>query len=135
LHPGYEAEATHYDAKFSEDPRVVLWRGNSKPDTYEMIATSDLHLSISSACHFEALGIGTPTAIVALPSHELVLGLAERGDAILIHSPQELADLVLSRGWGVVPAQTSHYYFQPEHVANLRAVLNECTSLRRGRVQ
>jgi hypothetical protein len=135
LHPGYEADANHYGARFSGDPRVVLWRGNSRPDTFEMIAMSDLHLSISSACHFEALGIGTPTAIIALPSHELVRDLAERGDAILIDSPQALADLVGRRGWGTVPPQTADHYFHRNHVASLRAVLDECASLRAGNIQ
>lgn len=135
LHPGYEADANQYDARFADEPRVILWRGNSKPDTFEMIAMSDLHLSISSACHFEALGIGTPTAIIALPSHELVRDLAERGDAILIDSPQALADLVASRGWGTVPPQTADHYFHRNHVASLRAVLDECASPRTGSVQ
>jgi hypothetical protein len=135
LHPGYEATANQYGAVFSSDPRVVLWRGNSRPDTFEMIAMSDLHLSISSACHFEALGIGTPTAIIALPSHELVRDLAERGDAILIDSPQALADLVGRRGWGTVPPQTADHYFHRNHVASLRAVLDECAALRAGNIQ
>jgi hypothetical protein len=135
LHPGYEVDANRYGASFSDDPRVILWRGNSKPDTFEMIALSDLHLSISSACHFEALGIGTPTAIIALPSHELVRDLADRGDAILIDSPEALADLVARRAWGTVPPQTADHYFHSNHVASLRAVLDECASLRTGTIQ
>jgi hypothetical protein len=129
LHPGYEAGASHYDARFLDDDRVNLWPGNSKPDTFEMIAMSDLHLSVSSACHFEALGIGTPTGILALPGHELVLDLAERGDAILIGSPESLAALVNSRSWGVVPSSTSDHYFRRDHIANMRAVLAEGQSL------
>jgi hypothetical protein len=128
LHPGYEAGAHHYDAKFQGDDRVSLWPGNSKPDTFEMIAMSDLHISVSSACHFEALGIGTPTGILGLSGHELVLDLAERGDAILIDSPQLLADLVKSRSWGVVPPATSDRYFRRDHIGNMRAVLAECQS-------
>jgi len=112
-----------------------LWRGNAKPDTYEMIALSDLHLSIFSACHFEALGIGTPTAILVLPGHELVLDLAARGDAILIESPQQLADLVARRNWGAVTTQTSEYYFRRDNVASLRAVLAECNAMRTGGVR
>jgi hypothetical protein len=129
LHPGYEAGARHYDARFSDDDRVSLWQGNSKPDTFEMIAMSDLHLSVSSACHFEALGIGTPTGILSLPGHELVLDLAERGDAILIDGPDSLAALVQSRAWGVVPPATSDHYFRGGHIANMRAVLAEAYAL------
>ena len=128
LHPGYEAIANHYGARFLKQPRVTLWRGNSKPDTFEMIAMSDLHLSISSACHFEALGIGTPTAILALPGHELVRDLATRGDAMLIDSPQALADLVGNRGWSVVRPETSNHYFHRDHIACMLALLAECRS-------
>jgi len=132
LHPGYEGSSSPFDGRFFNDDRVVLWRGSAKPDTYEMIALSDLHLSIYSACHFEALGIGTPTAILALPGYELVLDLASRGDAILVDSPERLARLVGERGWGVVPPQTSDHYFRRDHIANLEAVLAECRSLPAG---
>jgi hypothetical protein len=136
LHPGYEAGASHYDdARFSGDGRVSLWPGNSKPDTFEMIAMSDLHLSISSACHFEALGIGTPTGILALPGHELVRNLAECGDAILIDSPASLDALVTNRSWGVVPPSTSDRYFRRDHIGNMRAVLAECRSAKLRKLQ
>jgi hypothetical protein len=132
LHPAYEANSSPFDGHFADDDRVVLWRGNAKPDTYEMIAMSDLHLSIYSACHFEALGIGTPTAILALPGHQLVQELAARGDAILIDSPELLADLVTRRSWGTVPAQTSDHYFRRDHIACLKAVLAECATMHPG---
>jgi hypothetical protein len=130
LHPGYEAGSSPFDGRFVDDHRVVLWRGNRKPDTYQMIAMSDLHLSIYSACHFEALGIGTPTAILALPGHELMLDLAARGDAILVESPERLAELVRQRGWGAVSTQISDHYFRRDHIASLKAVLAECASMR-----
>src|SRR5262249_48372434 len=130
LHPGYEAGSSAFDGRFADDHRVVLWHGNRKPDTYEMIAMSDLHVSIYSACHFEALGIGTPTAILALPGHELVLDLAARGDAILVESPERLAELVHQRGWRAVPAQISDHYFRRDYIASLKAVLAECASIR-----
>lgn len=126
LHPGYEAGVSDYDAKFSADARVKLWRGNSRPDTYEMIAMSDLHISVSSACHFEALGIGTPTGILALPSHELVLDLARRGDALLIDSPEALAAVVEGRSWSTITPAASDPYFREGHVRNIREVLAEC---------
>jgi len=126
LHPGYEASASGYGAGVTDDARVNLWPGNSRPDTYEMIAMSDLHLSVSSACHFEALGIGTPTGILALPSHELVLDLAKSGDALLIDSPETLAAVVKGRSWGVVQPATSDRYFRDDHIRNMRDVLAEC---------
>jgi len=135
LHPSYEAGTRYYDSRFPDDDRVTLWPGNSKPDTFEMIAMSDLHLSISSACHFEALGIGTPTGILALPGHELVRDLAERGDAILIDSPASLAALVKNRAWGIVSHETSDRYFRRDHIGNMRAVLAESRSADAGKTK
>jgi hypothetical protein len=132
LHPGYEASSSPFDGLFARDDRVVLWRGNARPDTYEMIALSDLHISIYSACHFEALGIGTPTAILALPGHELVLDLVSRGDAVLIDTPERLALLVKRRGWGTVSPQSSEFYFRRDHIASLAAVFAECRSIPAG---
>jgi hypothetical protein len=126
LHPGYEAGGNDYGAGITDDARVALWPGNSRPDTYEMIAMSDLHLSVSSACHFEALGIGTPTAILALPSHELVLDLARGGHALLIDSPGALAAVVKGWSWGIVQPATSDRYFRDDHIRNMREVLAEC---------
>lgn len=135
LHPSYEAGVRHYEATFKHDDRVTIWPGNSKPDTFEMIAMSDLHLSVSSACHFEALGIGTPTGILALPGHELVRDLAERGDAVLIDSPASLAALVKDRGWGAVSEETSDRYFRRNHIDNIRAVLAESLSADAGKTR
>ena len=135
LHPSYEAGVRHYEATFMDDDRVTIWPGNSKADTFEMIAMSDLHLSVSSACHFEALGIGTPTGILALPGHELVRDLAERGDAILIDNPASFAALVKNRGWGVVSDETSDRYFRRDHIGNIRAVLAESLSVDAGKTK
>lgn len=135
LHPSYEAGSGHFRERFAAEPRVILWPGNSRPDAYEMIAMSDLHLSISSACHFDALGIGTPTAIIALPSHEIVLDLFSRGDASLVETPAALADLVADRAWRVVSPEISNYYCQRDHIANMRSVLDECRAIRRRSVQ
>lgn len=133
LHPGYEADAGAYGVCAAGDDRVSLWPGNSKPDTYEMIAMSDLHISVSSACHFEALGMGTPTGILALPSHELVLDLARSGDALLIDSPEALAAIVKGRSWGTVTQAASDFYFRDGHIRNMREVLAECADLKDGR--
>jgi hypothetical protein len=125
LHPGYETGINTHSESVTTDARVTLWPGNSRPDTYEMIAMSDLHLSVSSACHFDALGIGAPTGILALPSHELVLDLARSGDALLIDSPETLAAVVKGRSWGTVQPATSDRYFRKDHIRNVREVLAE----------
>ncbi|WP_369722511.1 hypothetical protein AB8Z38_00220 [Bradyrhizobium sp. LLZ17] len=128
LHPGYEIGTNHYD-RFSDDERVKLWPGNSRPDTFEMIAMSDLHLSVSSACHYEALGIGTPTGILALPGHELVLDLARRNNAALVDNPSALAMMVKKRSWPPISDSISDQYFRGGHIDNIRALLSECRDM------
>ena len=69
LHPGYDGDGANYRAIANYDSRVVVMAGDAMPPTHEVIALSDLHLSISSTCHYDALGMGTPTAVLGLPGH------------------------------------------------------------------
>lgn len=125
LHPGYDADADAYRSMLPSDRRLSVIPGNAEIDTYTLIAMSDLHVSISSACHYDALGIGTPTAVLALPGHELVLDLVTRGDANLVKSPESLAAIVSGRAWKPVAPEASDRYFRENYVANMRGLLNE----------
>lgn len=125
LHPGYDADVEVYRSILPTDRRLSVIPGNAEIDTYTLIAMADLHLSISSACHYDAIGIGTPTAVLALPGHELVLDLVTRGDAILVESPQSLATMVGRRSWGRIARDASDRYFREDYVANMRRLLDE----------
>jgi hypothetical protein len=95
LHPAYDLDEQLYrslEERFPESVKVL--NGSTDPNTFELIAQSDLHLSISSSCHYDALSIGTPTAVLALESHELVLDLVEGGHACLLSSPNQMGDLL-----------------------------------------
>ena len=133
--PATKRSAVHSTGISSQDDRVVLWRGNAKPDTYEMIALSDLHLSIFSACHFEALGIGTPTAILVLPGHELVLDLAARGDAILIESPRAAGGSRRATKLGRGDDADLGILLPSRQCREPAAVLAECSTMRTGGVR
>lgn len=129
LHPGYEAETNAYLDLAKKDNRVRLWSGNSELSTYEMIATSDLHISVSSACHFDALGIGTPTAVLGVAGYELVDELVTSRKAVFLGSPEEFGRVIYARSWGEVPLATSNEFFQQNHVQNMQAVIAECEAL------
>jgi hypothetical protein len=107
LHPAYDADHQRYADAFGSDPRVTIDLGTSNNDTHALIAGSDLHLSISSACHYDALALGTPTGILKLETHASVLGLLDLGGVLLVESPADLARLVDERAWGIVPQKTS----------------------------
>lgn len=125
LHPGYDGDDANYRAIAARDSRVEVMAGNAMPPTHELIALSDLHLSISSTCHYDSLGIGTPTAVLGLPGQASMAELVESGAAPLIPSPEHLAHVVTQRGWAPVTPELSSYFFRPGYAANMRDLLRE----------
>jgi len=95
------------------------------PSTFELIAVSYLHASISSSCHYEALGLGVPTIVLPFPTYQGVDHLVKSGHAILVHSPRELLDVVRDGKNRRVPQTVSRYYFEHHALDN---ILNELNS-------
>lgn len=125
LHPGYDGDGGNYRAIADRDPRLVVMPGDTAPSTHEVIAMSDLHVSISSTCHYDALGIGTPTAVLGLPGHASMAELVETGMARRIDTPEQLALMVRERSWGMVTPEQSSYFFRPGYVENMLDLLAE----------
>lgn len=123
LHPAFDDSAAPYIRMLAADDRVRIVLGSEDPNTYELIADSDVHLSIASACHYDALGIGTPTVVIGLAGHWLVQGLVDGGDALLAHNPEELAAIVSRRDWKPVEDAVSDKYYRHGFVDNVRALL------------
>lgn len=125
LHPGYDGDGANYRAIAARDRRVEVMAGDAMPPTHEVIAHSDMHLSISSTCHYDSLGIGTPTAVLGLPGQATMAELVDSGAAPLIVSPEHLAHMVTRRGWTPVTPEQSNYFFRPGYSANMRDLLSE----------
>lgn len=119
LHPAYDSSLELYIKMLGGDSRVRIMGGHDDPNTYELIARSDLHLSISSACHYDALGIGTPTLVIGLAGYALVQDLLDAGDALFAKSPDELAEIVSRRAWMPASESVSGKYFRHGFVQNL----------------
>ncbi len=122
LHPGYDSDPAMFN-DIAVDPRAEIQLADQAPWTHEQIALSDLHLSISSACHHDAIGIGTPTAVLALPGHDVVNDLVGAGLAPLIRRPEELAQMVEQRAWPSAPRGGSEDLYRPGFSANVASVL------------
>ncbi len=123
LHPFYDKTKTLYTTAFDANPHVRVLLGSEDPATFELLARADLHLSISSACHYDALGLGVPTIVLPLAKHEVVLPLVEAGHAHFVRTPQELAQLVMDwRNLRVSP-DVSEYYFKPGALQNIKREL------------
>jgi hypothetical protein len=120
LHPIYERSPDAYLEAFRGDARVQVLSGSEDPSTFELLSRAGVHVSVSSSCHYDALGLGLPTVILPLPTHEIVLPLHQAGHALLAQSPADLAGIVA--GWrGLrVPPDVSGYYFRPHSIRNMR---------------
>lgn len=119
LHPAYDRSAEPYAQTLGTDPRVEVVLGDAEPNTYELIARADLHISIASACHFDALGIGTPTAVLNLRGSDAVQDLVNSGDALFANAAADLAAIVAQRSWGIVSAAVSSRYFKQGNLSNI----------------
>jgi hypothetical protein len=123
LHPYYDRSPDAYKKALGEDSRIKIISGDQDPNTYELIAQSDLHLSIASACHYDALGIGTPTAIIGIEGCELVHNLLKTGDAIYAGNPKDLAEIISKRNWKSISKSTSEKYYRSNFFKNLLFLL------------
>jgi hypothetical protein len=123
LHPVYESDKEIYERAFPSNERVRVISGSEEPSTFELLLSADLHLSISSSCHYDALGLGVPTVILPLANSEWILPLHKSGHAHLAPTPQALLDTVLQLKKSSVPETVGAYYFRPGAVENMKAAL------------
>lgn len=123
LHPAYDSDRDVYVERIGTDPRVTIEPKTSLVSTQDLIAGADFHLSISSACHFDALGIGTPTGVLALETHESVQDILRERGVVLIETPQDLARVVAERSFPSVPEETSDRFFTRDFKRNIEKLI------------
>lgn len=119
LHPAYDTSPNRYVEVLGSDSRVTVIPGSAEPDTHSLLASCSLHVSISSACHYDALGLRVPTVVLALPNHEIVLDLVKTGQAQLVRSAGQLSEIVAARAWISVPAESADGYYKTGFADNL----------------
>lgn len=124
LHPMFDQDKNAYIeplSSFADD--VEVWGGEEGLSTFELMRDANLHLSISSASHYDAIGLGVPTVILPFPPREIVEHLHRAGHAMLVEAPGDLCNLAL--GWRDlrVPQNVSEYYFEPNALTNIRREL------------
>jgi UDP-N-acetylglucosamine 2-epimerase len=124
LHPHAENLKDPYLNAFDGDNRVVVYLGNEGVSTFDHLVNSDMHLSISSTCLYEAISLGVPSVVLGLPSYEKVKPAIERGHCKLAMSPEDLARIFLKMELKNLPDQDKEYYFKYGALDNIRSVLN-----------
>ena len=127
LHPAYETDPAPYASRLGADPRVRILLGSEGPSTLELIASAHLHVSISSTCHYEALALRTPTAVLPFTTHEIMRPLCRAGHADLLDAPDTLASLVRAAAERRVPASIGDHYFSPGATDRMRRELAALT--------
>ncbi|MDI9569397.1 MAG: hypothetical protein QM278_01480 [Pseudomonadota bacterium] len=123
LHPINERDVYVYETLYRGNDRVKVFLGTESPSTFDLLAEADLHLSISSACHYDALGLGVPTVVLALPNHEIVMHLVVSRQARIAATPEEIIDIVKECRSITVPPDVSASYFLPEALPRIKAEL------------
>jgi hypothetical protein len=96
LHPVYDAETTDFEG-LAEDSRVVVIGGSASPNVFDLLAEADLHLSIASACHFDAAALGVPSVVVPLSGHEMILSAVDSVSIFLARRPTDVWALADAR--------------------------------------
>lgn len=123
LHPGYDTNRSIYDEAFAGNKKVQVIAANDDPATFDLFTMADLHLSISSACHFDALGLDIPTVILALENHEIVLNLVAAGHASLAGTPAELVSIVANWKNLKLPPEVSDFYVKNNGLQNIKQAI------------
>lgn len=123
LHPNYDTSIDLYEAKFSSDKRVHIVSSTSPLTTFELMKMANLHCSIFSTCHYEALGLGIPTIVLPLAGYETVSDLFRGGFAYLAHSPRDMVEHVMKWKNLSVSSDVRERFFCPNALANIKKEL------------
>jgi hypothetical protein len=123
LHPAYEPNKETYAAILDGDERATVLLGTEGDSTFDLLCRADLHLSISSTCHYEALGLGVPTAVLPFASHEIMRHLWEDGHATILSTPSDLQALLHREATLQLDDAVSAHYFLPGALERLQSLL------------
>jgi len=119
LHPIYDPDPAAY-TDLAAHPRMMVIPGAATPSFYDLLVACDIHGSISSACHFEALAVGVPTVVIPLAGHEAMLDQVRAGRARLARTPEEFWSFPRREEMQVVDQA---YFSEPDFHGNFERLL------------
>jgi hypothetical protein len=118
-HPSYDSGTMSYD-RLRSNPRARIIGGSELPSIFDLLTDADLHLSIASACHFDAAALGVPTGVIPLAGHEQMLGAIDDVRIFLVNEPAEA--WMLAARVGVDPAR-GREFVEPGFLANMEQLM------------
>lgn len=120
MHPVYDSDRIFFQEHLAKYENVKIIGAEEKPSTNSLIASADFHWSISSTCHYDAIGLGVPTVILKLDTFKTVVSLYEKGYAFLAANGKELFEI--TRNWkkASVPDEVREYFYRSNALENAR---------------
>lgn len=118
LHPTYDLDAFAFD-RLAEHPLVTVVPGAATPSLLDLLAEADLHLSISSAGHFDALALGVPSGVIPLASWQDVAVAIGEGRLTRLDDPADL----WAFPWNPLDAETAAFYCEPDFSNRMRGLI------------
>lgn len=119
LHPVYDMATRAFDI-FKDDTRVRVIGGSDQPNVFDLLADADLHLSIASACHFDAAALGVPSIIVPLAGHESMLEAVDTVHISVVAHPAQVWSSAIT---GLADPASMHRFATPSFVDNLQRLV------------
>ncbi|MCS3765324.1 hypothetical protein [Bradyrhizobium centrosematis] len=127
LHPVYDQNTSDF-AALTTDERITVIEGAELPNIFDLLVDGDLHLSIASACHFDAVALGLRTVIIPLMGHEMLLPSVDESRIFVAERPADV--------WRVFKLPTAleveetHRFSEPGFLANMEKLLVELKEAR-----
>jgi|GEM_PF-1152425 len=120
LHPIYDSSPEKFDP-LTSNARIRIISGAEQPNVFDLLADGDLHLTIASACHFDAGAIGVRSVIIPLDGHELLTDTVDGRLFYRAAAPKDVWD-ILSTSPAFDAAEPDRFS-APGYVDNLAALL------------
>ena|GEM_PF-3657896 len=128
VHRSEAAFIGQYQKLAGRSPNVTV-RSAYQGDTLLLIAESDVHVSGWSTCHYEAVGLGTPTIVLRFPGPDRVADLEGLPGVSFAASAQRLLELVAQIPAAQATSSAGHdaadKLFKRDAVENAVALLSE----------
>jgi hypothetical protein len=116
LHPLYDP-VDNFTLPLAEYKQVQVHSGASEPNIYSLLSSADLHLSVSSACIFDAASMGVPSLVIPVGGHEIILDAIDNRAIFLAETPDD----VWSINWAELDNFQQEFYSHPDNIGSLNA--------------
>jgi hypothetical protein len=121
LHPVYDQGNQEF-LDLQQDNRICVIGGSDLPNVFDLLSDADLHLSIASACHFDAAALGIRSVIIPLAGHESLLNAVDGEQIFLARDPDDVWRIAVSPEMPEV--DRAHRFSEPDFLANMQRLVS-----------